>query len=1072
MLSVKVYRWSDGIYLFDQDFWRLSGIYRDVYLFSTNAVQIRDFFVRTEPNVKENLATLRVRTKLRNLGGPTAGRAVQLELYLAEHANPQLHTEGLGTPHLVAKTAVGPSPGNEQTVTLKGTVRKPALWSCERPELYRLVLVLKDSAGRTIEATGCRIGIRSVEIKERRLWINGVAIRLKGVNRHEHSPDKGHAIDRKTMLTDLRLFKQFNVNTVRTSHYPNQPLWYDLCDEYGIFVIDEANVESHGMGYGKASLAHDASWEKAHVDREISMVERDKNHPSVIVWSMGNEAGPGRNFAACRRAIRAIDVSRPIHYERDNSKADIDSTMYPSVAGLDRIGRSKSEKPFFVCEYAHAMGNAVGNLAEYWDVIERHDRLIGACIWDWVDQGLRQKTADGRAYFAYGGDFGDKPNSGSFCINGLVLPDRTVTPKLHEVKRVYQYVGFEPVDLAKGTVRIRNKYFFTDLAAFDLTGSLEEDGRTIQDLPRTRLALAPGQTRVVELPIERPKLRPGASYDLKLRFVLRADCAWAKRGHVVAEWQSAMPWSETNTPMLDLDKLGTIASESDHDEIRVHGDGFALRLDRHTGTLSSLRYGEREVLATTGHGVAGPRLQVFRAATNNDRYAAAAWVRKGLNQLECTVARCELGATGPGWQRIETQVHAKGKRSCSFDVTTTWTIFAGGIVHVDSQIVPHNAPSILPRVGFRMRLAKDLQQLRWFGRGPHENYVDRKRSADLGLYASRVAEQFVPYVDTQECGAHEDVRWASLADAQGRGLRVVAEPRFSVTALPWTAEELFVARHPTELRPSQRVILSLDQAELGLGGASCGPRPMPKYLLHARPTNFSFSLRPLSAQTGSEHLTLPIAPRVAILRTATGNLLLSTEPNDLPIHYTLDGSAPGANSRLYTGPIDLSQGGIVNAVANVPGRLPGAQSHADFAAQIHMKIVSVDSQEAGEGWAKHAIDGDPSTFWHTSYSRKETRPPHTLTIDLGQSYRLRALRYTPRQDSDHGRIRDYEIYASVDGRTWGTPIKKGQFRAGRSVKTLTFGKPIRTRYVRLIALSEVRARAWTTIAELTPVLAH
>lgn len=1072
LLAVKVYRWSDGSYLEDQDFWRLSGIYRDVYLFSTATTQIRDFFVLTDIDDKHEKATITTAISIRNLGKGD-GEKLTLELHLADKANPQLHPEGQGKPRLLAKAELpGPAGGQERTLSFQSEVTAPVLWNCERPELYRLVLLIKDAEGKTIEATGCRIGIRKIEIKDRRLWINGVAVKLKGVNRHEHDPDKGHAIDREVMVKDLTLFKQFNINTVRTSHYPNQPLWYELCDEYGIFVVDEANVESHGMGYGAASLAHDPSWERAHVDREISMVHRDKNHPCIIIWSMGNEAGPGRNFKAGREAIRAIDVSRPIHYERDNGKADIDSTMYPSVTGLDRIGRSDSNKPFFVCEYAHAMGNAVGNLAEYWEVIEKHDRLIGACIWDWVDQGLRRKTADGREFFAYGGDYGDKPNSGSFCINGMVFPDRTVPPKMHEMKRVYQYVGFAPVDLDKRMFRITNKYFFTNLDKYEFACSLREDGKVIRRIKLGAFPLAPGESKIIQVPLTLPKYRPGASYHVDLRFVLREDEVWARKGHAVAESQFESPESGKDAPLLDLQGLGKLETTVDGSAIRISGESFLLVMDRRTGTLSSLSYGGREVLASADGEICGPRLSVFRAAVNNDRYAKDAWIAKGLDRLTHVVKSCEPGAKGPGWQRIETVVEERGQQDCRFEVATSWTVFANGIVHVDSQIVPHAAPAILPRVGMRMRLADGLQELAWLGRGPFENQADRKRGADVGLYKSRVAEQFVPYVDTQECGARQDVRWSRFVDAKGQGLLVVAEPRFAMTALPWTSQELFAARHPVELAVSPRVYLTLDRAELGLGGASCGPRPMKKYLLHPEPMSFAFSLRPLSMGAKAEHLTLPTTPRVLIRRDGSGKLILGTSTEGVAIRFTLDGSEPGPTSPLYQGPIDFIQGGEVRAVAEAKDRLPGAASRARFAPQIphaQMKVVRVDSEQPGEGWARHAIDGDPGSFWHTKYGGKATPPPHEITIDMGKSYSLSGIRYTPRQDGDHGRIRDYALYLSQDGKTWGKPAKQGRFPKGRRARTLSFARPVTARYFRLVAQSEVKNRAWTTVAELTPL---
>ena len=1070
VLAVEVYRWSDGSYLEDQDFWRLSGIHRDVFLFATPKVHIRDFFVRTDLDEEYRDATLTVDAALRNYADRDAG-AHELELRLLDPAG-----ELVGGDALMSMIISGLAAQSEAAPRLITKVAAPRLWSCEQPNLYRLMLVLKDAGGEVIEVETCRVGFREVEIKERKLFVNGVAVLLKGVNRHEHDPDRGRTVRMDTMLADVKLMKQFNVNTVRTCHYPDQPAWYDLCDEYGIFVIDEANVESHGMGYGDASLGHDASWELAHVDRQQRMVQRDKNHPSVIIWSMGNEAGPGRNFQACREAILAIDQTRPIHYERDNTKADIDSCMYPSVGWLARAGASDSPKPFIMCEYAHAMGNAVGNLKEYWDVIEAHERLIGGCIWDWVDQGLRKKTADGREFFAYGGDYGDKPNSGSFCCNGMVFPDRGVPPKMWEMKNVYQYVDVETVDPAAGKVRVRNKHFYTNLRDFDVCWALSADGEVVQDGELPPLDVAPRDSVVVKLPVRTSGLKPGAEYFLRVSFHLREKTAWAGAGHEIGWRQIAIPYDVPPAPLMDLDALPEMTCREEGDEVFISGPRFEMTFSRKTGTLAALKYDGRAVLREQAGKIGGPVLNAFRAPVNNDKYCSDGWFIAGLDDPRREVESVRIHADNPRAIAIDTRVVSRGKGDCRFDLHTRWTILGNGCINVSNWIEPHGTPGNLPKLGLRMDLPAALNRYTWFGRGPHENYVDRKTSADVGLYSSSVADQFVPYVDTQETGNKEDVRWCALTDSDGAGLLVVAGSRMCVTALPYTAQELSAARHPTDLPASDRVILCVDYAQNGLGGASCGPAPLNKYRLRAKPVGFTFSLRPYAPATGdmrdAARQVVPVAPRVNIQRDKHGRVSISCPHERARVLYATDGDNWPPIMQEYEGPFDFAAGGTIAAIADGEGLLCGPASRATFDLLVprdKWKVVFCDSEHRGEGEAWKAIDGDASTYWHTKWGQGEPKHPHELRIDIGGVYELTAITYLPRQGNRNGRIADYELYVSTDGEDWGTPVAAGRFPNTSRRQVVALSEPTPARFIRLIAKSEVAGEPWTSVAELDVV---
>jgi beta-galactosidase len=1067
VLAVEVYRWSDGSYLEDQDCWRLSGIYRDVFLFSTPNTHIRDFFARTDLDRDYRDGTLQVDATIRNyakLSTDTHGLEVALLDPNGEH---------VGGPCLMSASIPRISGNEETSVRLTAHVESPRLWSCEAPHLYRLLLTLKDTGGKTIEVETCRVGFREVELRDSRLWINGAAVLLKGVNRHEHDPDRGRSVRLDTMLKDIELMKQFNVNTVRTSHYPNQPSWYDLCDEYGLFVIDEANVESHGMGYGAESLGHDRTWEAAHVDREISMVHRDKNHPCVIIWSMGNEAGPGRNFQAARDAILAIDPTRPIHYERDNEKADIESVMYPSVEWLDRAGGRESSKPLLMCEYAHAMGNAVGNLGEYWDVIEKHKRLIGGCIWDWVDQGLRKRAAEGRAYFAYGGDFGDQPNDGSFCINGMVLPDRSVSPKMWEMKHAYQYADVEPVSLLEGRVRLRNKQLFTSLGAYNVHWTLTEDGRSLQQGSLQAPDVQPQEDGVITLPIEPPALVPGAVYHLRVSYHLREATRWAPAGHEIAWRQFEMPYDTSPAPLVVRGDFPGLDCAEQDTQIVITGRAFELVFSRTTGTIESLKYDDRFVLRDLAGRICGPVLNVFRAPVNNDKYCAGEWREAGLASLRRVVKSVSLDTSDPRAVVIDTQVESHGLRGCRFDLSTTWTILGDGCIDVSSRIDPHEAPTVLPRIGLRMELQSPYENLTWLGRGPHENYPDRLRSADIRMYTSTVTDQFVPYVDTQECGAKQDVRWAALTDERGSGLLLVAPKSMSISALRHTSEELAAARHPVDLPKSDRIHVYVDYAQNGLGGASCGPTPMPKYILRPHPVSFTFSLRPYSKEMGDlaqvARRPLPVTPRVEIRRDRSGRVTLSCPQPHAMIRYTTDGHDPAANGEVYRGPFDFARGGTIRSVGVGAGLMPGRIATETFPLLIprdQWTVLYCDSEHDGEGEAVHAIDGNPNTYWHTTWGEGEPKHPHELQLDMGAVYELAGFAYLPRQGSRNGRVRDYEFYVSTDRRDWGTAVSSGQLQDTARLQTIMFATPVRARFIRFLAGSEVAGHAWTSVAEL------
>jgi beta-galactosidase len=879
VLAVEVYRWSDGSYLEGQDMWHLSGIHREVFLYSTGPVRIADFAVRTEVEPEAGRGQILIDPRLDCAPGvKPAGWTVNAQLYdpqgRAVWSGPlREDAESILNPTFSAEILNHRTPqrGPARFGWLGGTVESVRMWTAETPHLYTLVLTLNDSENRTAEAVSCRVGFRQVRVENGRLLINGRAVRLYGVNRHEFDPDFGQVVPLERMKEDILLMKRFNINAVRTAHYPNDPRWYDLCDEYGIYVMDEANLESHGV---RGLLASDPTWHTAFLDRGIRMVQRDKNHPCVIIWSLGNESGWGPNFAALSAWIRAFDPTRPIHYEgaqadagdvndpRDPSAVDFISRMYPKVRDLyespmdqrwPRILQMAQDprdgRPVLMCEYAHAMGNAVGNLKEYWEEIESHPRMVGGFIWDWVDQGLRRRTADGRAYFAYGGDFGDVPNSKDFCLNGLVFADRTVTAKLHEVKKVYQPVQIEWADKAAGTVRLSNRYVFTNLNTLEGRWRLTRDGKAVQSGRLGPLDCRPGEQITVSVPMELPEPLPAGDWRVRVSFHLTEATLWAPAGYEIA-WEQLAVRQVKPAAQQDSAVLPEIHVAEDSDGVRISGKEFTAVFSRQSGTLRSLVYNQREILGPDG----GPILQVYRAPTNNDRAfgkgRAFQWHQAGLDRLSRSVESFEVSRTGSDSVQVQTTAVSRTPAGAGFVHRAAWTVRGDGVIELFNRFEPFGPLPPLPRVGLVMRLVKDYEFVSWYGRGPHENYPDRKESAEVGLWSASVKDFFVPYPRPQETGLRTEVQWVVLTDTSGQGLRIEASEPFAFSALPYSAEDLEKAAHPHELRAREEVILSLDARHSGLGNASCGPGVLPKYEIQPEPVQMHLRFCPYRVQTG------------------------------------------------------------------------------------------------------------------------------------------------------------------------------------------------------------------------------
>jgi len=797
-LVAVVVRWSDASFVEDQDHWWHAGISRDVRLLSS---RLDDLFVRAD--LDDEYRNGRLSVTADGVGEPGAR--------LLDPRGRTLLETGL------------PS-GVE--------VRRPRQWSAEDPALYTLVVTLDGG-----ESVACPIGFRRVEIRDRRLLVNGQPVQIHGVNRHDHDDVRGRAVTRALMEADAQLMKRFNVNAVRTSHYPNDPYWLDLCDRLGLYVIDEANIEAHAF---YDDVCRDPRYAAAFVERVRNMVERDKNHPSVIAWSLGNESGYGPNHDAAAGWIRARDPSRPLHYEgaiaRDWSGGrrvtDLVCPMYPSVESIEAwAAESDDPRPVILCEYSHAMGNSNGGLADYHAAFERHGALQGGFVWEWIDHGIRQTAADGQTYWAYGGDFGDEPHDANFCADGLVWPDRTPHPTLHELKYLTQPVAVEAVDASRGRFRIRNRHHFTDLSRYRGTWEVTADGEVAG---RGRLpALKAPRGGADEVTLELP---PGKGERfVTFRFALRRSEPWPPGGHEIARAQLALPGRRRPArPVRGVAPAG----------LALEANGVRVEVDRTTGQLAGpSRAGRRPLLG-------GPRLQLWRAPTDNDGLRLLPERDRGVLRrwLELGLDRIELRTDAVREQERGIEVVQRGSGRGDWDDILSRQLYrlsSAGDLLVEHEVELGPELVDVPRVGAVLELAPSLDRVEWYGPGPWENYADRRASAVVATHRATLDELWVPYILPQENGHRGDVRRLSLTDASGLGLEVEGRPTIGFSASRYTAYDIGRARHTLDLVPYDRIFLSLDHAQRGLGTASCGPDTAERYRLSEPSYRFSYVLRVL-----------------------------------------------------------------------------------------------------------------------------------------------------------------------------------------------------------------------------------
>ena len=866
-LAVKVLRWSDSSYIEDQDHWWMAGIYRSVYLYSTADAFIQDIFAKTDLDLKTKAGLFELDVNInfvvehiKQLPGKAYGPANDYRI-TAEliDADGNFIWEGSNRVNHSFRQS-------EYTTQFTATLPGVRPWSAEKPYLYDLIVGLEDNLGEKIEARKLRVGFRNVQIKDRELLLNGQPVLIKGVNRHDHDDTTGKTVSRETMIKDILLLKQFNFNAVRTSHYPNDPLWYDLCDEYGIYVIDEANIEAH---HNYATICRDPRWENAFIERGMRMVKRDKNHACIFGWSLGNESGHGDNHIKMTDAIRAYDPTRIIHHEGEvkeywsqhiipeigtkwdgggfafsggtNYANDLVDPMYAPIDAIIRFALDGTDpRPLILCEYSHAMGNSNGSLNEYWEAFESFKGLQGGFIWDWVDQGLKKTDENGNEYWGYGGDFGEEIHDFDFCCNGLISPDRTPHPAMYEFKKLTQPVAVEAISLTDLHFRILNKQYFTDMQWLDLAWEIQVEGITVAEGLIDDMVIAPHASDEVQI-----NAVIDSDGETFINFYFRAKDAtpWCEAGHIVG-WEQIQLTSPIELPLTTAERLQLDNVEGTDDIVLEVND---LTLEIADGNIKSLQWKGQPIL------VEGPDMNIWRAPTDNDGIRnrptqegkpMTEWLQIGLNELQLESQSVQLEEVEDGVNLLIDKTYAPKLSNSTIQFQQRWSFHADGVIVVDNLIDADTTLPTMPRIGVGFQTAQGFEQVEWYGRGPQENYIDRNAGAKIGHYVGSVDEQYFPYILPQENGNKTDVRWFSLSNGE-RTVKFTAEDTLEFSVGHYTADDLFSSYHTNELIDKKRpeTIVTIDHKQRGLGTGSCGPATLAKYCVEPGVYRFRYAIK-------------------------------------------------------------------------------------------------------------------------------------------------------------------------------------------------------------------------------------
>ena len=1076
-LALQVYRFTSGSFLECQDYWRLTGIQRHCFLWAAPKTQIRDFFFTTNLNSSFTSATAKVDVTLsgaENLGGGS------LEARLMED----------GT--LVA-SQTSPLTTHLSPLTIQLNVDAPKLWSAETPNLYDLVLTLKDADGNTIDIRGAKVGFKRVAIRnDGALTINGKRMVFHGVNRHDFSPVNGRAITAQEMEQDIRTMKRLNINAVRTSHYPNDPVFYDLCDRYGLYVLAEADVECHA--YQKLSSLQ--LFRPAMVERSENQVLWLRNHPCIFMWSFGNESGGGENFKYVGQAIKKLDTTRPTHYEGNSDYADVSSTMYASYDNINWIGSSRQgqsgQKPHIQCENSHSMGNAMGNQREMFDLYEKYPCLTGEFIWDFKDQGLvdiahstlnvedwASAVAAGNVQpsmfnfqYSYGGDFGDNPNDGNFCINGLVRPDWSLTAKSYNTKKVYQPLEFKNLthsSTAGGdryTVRLKNKMAFLPSSTYDVSCSLmDEAGNIVATAPiTTDVAAGDSTTITLDLPDLNAQIAKQQEAFVYFCAKQRQATLWADAGYVVAEEKLRV--KEAEKPMYVPAAADALSVDDGQAVITVTGQRFQATFSKTQGTLTGYTLDGTALISKP------LLLNAFRLPTDNDGRQSSSWDNMGLRKMTVKATGSSIDE-GDGYCAITLSSTHTGKNGTAFNVGLHFIVCADGTIMVNSLIRPALSGAILPKLGFRLEMPADMEQLAWFGRGPWDSYRDRKEACLPAIYHSTVGDQREDYILPQEHGTKQEVRWMSLTNSDGQGLLFVAPDQMAASAVHFRPEDNYTdrnnrSRHTYQFKTCATAVVNLDAVTRGLGNASCGPDVLDKYELKAENTAFRFFIMPVGAGddvAAKARVGMPVCQPVSCERLTTGRIRMTTPTKGATIWYSID----GGEYQKYSSTLLHNDACTISAYSSADGLFASPVTTYSFPLFINKtswKLVSADSQHSGNE-ARLAFDGKNDTFWHTEWVGTEPKCPHTLVIDMVRSYRVSAFTYLARQDGNqNGMVKAYELYLSTDGTNWGSAVLNGELKNTTALQVVNIKTPRAARYLKFVAKSEMNGNAWTSAAEV------
>ena len=872
-VAIQIFRWTDGSYLESQDFWRISGIERDVFIYAQPKVRIQDFEIQATLDETFTEGFLEISVDLQNHRKNNREVFVSYQLFNSDNT-------------LIAEqennTAV--SPKIRKTTYFSANAMDPKKWSAEQPNLYTLIITLKDANKKLLETTERKIGFRKIEITNGLLLINGQRVTLKGVNAQEANPETGHVMSEELMLKDIRLWKENNINAVRLSHYPRARRFYELCDLYGIYVVDEANIESHGMYYGKHSLAKKSNWTKAHLDRMTRMVERDKNHPSVIIWSMGNEAGNGTVFYDGYAAIKALDKSkRPVQYERTytegkslyqmDKNTDIIVPQYPSPKTFETIGQKKTDRPFIPSEYAHSMGNSTGNFADYWEIIEKYDHLQGGFIWDWVDQAIWKTNEKGEKYYAYGGDFGtNMPSDNSFLNNGIVFPDRKAQPALYEVKKAHEFINFKDLgqtNTNEQSIRIENLYDFTNLNQFDFKVEIKANGNVLKTIILDTIHLAAHKKKTIQIPLSEIEFKKNTEYFLEFSATTQNNWSLLKKGHEVAKEQINLQ-AKFKEKVAPVDNGWYLKSSDRKESFIIYNNYIKINFDKIKGQITSYIFKEEEFLKSNQ----GPQINFWRAPTDND--LGSGMERKNIEwknaTLNAEVIEFESKKVDNNVMRVTIDFNLPGVNTTH---KTVYTVNGNGVIKIENTLNESTYKADVPRVGMRMQIPKEYNYVTYYGRGPWENYQDRKTATFIDVFTTTVSDMYVPYVRPQENGNRTDVRWMALMNSENIGLLISSPSQkgLNISALHMPNEDFDItddldyskenenanfSKHTIDIKEQNLIQLNIDLEQRGLAGDdSWSSKPQKKYQIDgSKKHSYSFYLIPFTRGTTKDFVDL------------------------------------------------------------------------------------------------------------------------------------------------------------------------------------------------------------------------